>query len=197
MPWIHVNETSDDAALLVEARAELAKRKADAEDERARAYFEAARQHHHKDGELEFDDFAVVSMGDDPGAYVMGWAWVYNAEAGLPDLWADDDTPAPEPTVTLDLDAVRGTLAAAPPPTRLKCDMRADCTNPVTHIGSKGWVYCAPCAADRQYQERCRRMRKWEIERLERGDQISYELMTRAKFEAKLQAKLQEAAPNV
>lgn len=29
-----------------------------------------------KDGELEIDDGAVVSMGDDPGAYVMAWVWV-------------------------------------------------------------------------------------------------------------------------
>lgn len=33
-----------------------------------------------KDGELEIDDGAVVSMGDDPGAYVMAWVWVPNEE---------------------------------------------------------------------------------------------------------------------
>ncbi len=29
-----------------------------------------------KDGEHEFDDDAVVSMGDDNGAYVSGYSWV-------------------------------------------------------------------------------------------------------------------------
>jgi hypothetical protein len=29
-----------------------------------------------KDGELEIDSGAIVSMGDDPGAYVMAWVWV-------------------------------------------------------------------------------------------------------------------------
>jgi len=30
----------------------------------------------HRDGELEFDDGAVVSRGADNGAYVQCWAWV-------------------------------------------------------------------------------------------------------------------------
>jgi hypothetical protein len=29
-----------------------------------------------KDGELEVDENATVSMGDDLGAYVQGWLWV-------------------------------------------------------------------------------------------------------------------------
>lgn len=33
---------------------------------------------YHRDGELEFDDNPVVSRGDDPGAYVMCWRWVYD-----------------------------------------------------------------------------------------------------------------------
>jgi hypothetical protein len=33
-----------------------------------------------KDGVLEIDDGAIVSMGDDPGAYVMAWLWVSNGE---------------------------------------------------------------------------------------------------------------------
>jgi hypothetical protein len=32
------------------------------------------------DGELEFDDNAQVSFGDDPGAYVQCWRWVTNEE---------------------------------------------------------------------------------------------------------------------
>ncbi len=52
------------------------------------------------------------------------------------------------------------------------------CPNTVTHIGEKGWVYCASCAKDRQYWERCRRMRAWEIRRLEAGYPISYRQWT-------------------
>lgn len=33
--------------------------------------------------DLEVDDDAEVSMGEDPGAYVMSWTWVDAADAGL------------------------------------------------------------------------------------------------------------------
>lgn len=36
-----------------------------------------------KDGEIEVDDPAVVSKGDDDGAYVMSWMWVSNHAAGI------------------------------------------------------------------------------------------------------------------
>lgn len=36
-----------------------------------------------KDGELEIDDDAEVSMGEDPGAYVMAWTWVDAEDAGV------------------------------------------------------------------------------------------------------------------
>jgi hypothetical protein len=38
-----------------------------------------------RDGELEIDHGAVVSKGDDPGAYVMAWLWVTDEEAGIDD----------------------------------------------------------------------------------------------------------------
>ena len=44
------------------------------------AYYEAAGG---PDGELEVDSSAVVSLSDDPGAYVMAWQWVSNES--LPD----------------------------------------------------------------------------------------------------------------
>ncbi len=37
-----------------------------------------------REGELEVDDDAVVSLGDDAGAYVQAWVWVSNSDAGLP-----------------------------------------------------------------------------------------------------------------
>lgn len=37
---------------------------------------ERARELHASEGELEIDDDAVVSRGDDHGAYVSAWVWV-------------------------------------------------------------------------------------------------------------------------
>ncbi|MGD1032699.1 MAG: hypothetical protein ABSA05_16340 [Opitutaceae bacterium] len=37
-----------------------------------------------RDGEVEVDDDAVVSMGDDGGAYVQAWLWVSDEAAGIP-----------------------------------------------------------------------------------------------------------------
>ncbi len=46
-------------------------------------YREAARAVYQVDGELEFDPTAVVSKGEDAGAYVMGWQWVADEEIGI------------------------------------------------------------------------------------------------------------------
>ncbi|MBN8644045.1 MAG: hypothetical protein J0L61_02255 [Planctomycetes bacterium] len=55
-------------------------------DEATRAkYVEAARREYEREGEIEIDDSAEVSMGDDPGAYVQAWVWVSNDEAGIED----------------------------------------------------------------------------------------------------------------
>lgn len=45
-------------------------------------YIKAAKANHHRDGECEIDDNAVVSFGDEPGAYVQAWVWVDNSELG-------------------------------------------------------------------------------------------------------------------
>ncbi len=47
------------------------------------AYREAARRLHQHEGECEVDDGAVVSFGDDPGAYVQAWVWVSAQDAGV------------------------------------------------------------------------------------------------------------------
>ena len=44
---------------------------------------------HLNDGDVNIDDNAVVSEGDE-GAYVAAWVWVPNAAAGLPDPDEDD-----------------------------------------------------------------------------------------------------------
>lgn len=56
----------------------------DPEAARYRSYAQGCLQ---RDGDLEFDDNAVVSMGEDPGAYVQGWKWVDRCD--LPE--EDDD----------------------------------------------------------------------------------------------------------
>jgi hypothetical protein len=51
-----------------------------------RAMVNAARRMYQKDGELEIDPIgdplprSRVSRGDEPGAYVLAWVWVYDAE---------------------------------------------------------------------------------------------------------------------
>lgn len=49
-----------------------------------KAMINAAHRLYHRDGEIEVDRDPVglpkarVSRGDDPGAYVMAWIWVYD-----------------------------------------------------------------------------------------------------------------------
>jgi hypothetical protein len=60
------------------------------------------------------------------------------------------------------------------------CEMVKDCPNPVTHIGSKGYVYCTLHAPERKGWEGTRKMRKWEIELLKNGQAVpSYKPMSR------------------
>ena len=40
----------------------------------------AARRLHQDDGEVEVDEGAMVSRGNDPGAYVAAWVWVDDAD---------------------------------------------------------------------------------------------------------------------
>lgn len=41
-------------------------------------YVKAAQRIHTDEGTLEIDDNALVSNGDDSGAYVSAWVWVYD-----------------------------------------------------------------------------------------------------------------------
>lgn len=43
-------------------------------------YIEAAREKYESEGSIEIDESAKVSRGDDPGAYVAAWLWVYDNE---------------------------------------------------------------------------------------------------------------------
>lgn len=50
------------------------------------AMVKAAHRIHHNDGEIEIDSHgsplptARVSRGEDPGAYVLAWVWVYDVD---------------------------------------------------------------------------------------------------------------------
>lgn len=46
------------------------------EDPTSAGVIAAARDFHHKDGHVEIDEGAMISYGDDPGAYVMAWVWI-------------------------------------------------------------------------------------------------------------------------
>lgn len=50
--------------------------------ERDERYRQAAKRLHESEGALEIDSNAIVSYGDDPGAYVQAWVWVAAEDAG-------------------------------------------------------------------------------------------------------------------
>lgn len=64
------------------------------------------------------------------------------------------------------------------------CDMERNCTSPVTHIGSKGYIYCAEHAVTRRQSgyEQTRKMRQWEIDLINAGQPLpSYEPLPQAR----------------
>jgi hypothetical protein len=64
-----------------------------------------------------------------------------------------------------------------------ECDMVENCPNPITHIGEKGFIYCAEHAPCRNGFERTRRMRPWEIKLLDAGKQLpSYRPLPKKHF---------------
>jgi hypothetical protein len=54
----------------------------------------------------------------------------------------------------------------------LQCDMREDCTAPVTHIDANGFIYCERHGIARRDWKRCRKLRPHELRRLQRGEQV-------------------------
>jgi uncharacterized protein len=70
------------------------------------------------------------------------------------------------------------------------CDMKRDCPNPVTHIGEKGFIYCAEHAPGRKRWEHCRQMRPWELKLIDSGTPLpSYEPITLHEYRRRLTAK--------
>lgn len=55
-----------------------------------------------------------------------------------------------------------------------QCDMDHLCGREVTHIGEKGYIYCAFHAIGRRQWERCRKMRPHELNRIRRGQPLTH-----------------------
>lgn len=51
-------------------------------DPRDELFRKSAKLSHHKEGEIEIDEKAEVSHGDDNGAYVQAWVWVPASNIG-------------------------------------------------------------------------------------------------------------------
>jgi hypothetical protein len=49
------------------------------------------------------------------------------------------------------------------------CDMSEDCREPVSMIDQKGYAYCAAHGMERRTYQPCRKLRGWELRRLQRG----------------------------
>lgn len=55
----------------------------------------------------------------------------------------------------------------------LTCDGWCDHANPVAMIDTAGFAYCEPCGMTRRMYEPCRKLRPYELRRLERGEQLA------------------------
>ena len=58
--------------------------------------------------------------------------------------------------------------------TILACDMTADCKEPVTHLDNKGYAYCTEHGIERRDWRPCRKLRPWEVRRLERDEPLNH-----------------------
>lgn len=67
-------------------------------DPRRRKILELGRTALAREGELEFDDDAITSEGDDNGAYVQAWAWVDFAGTNLDKHQPTNASPVQEKT---------------------------------------------------------------------------------------------------
>ncbi len=80
--WIQIKGTEEQLTELItqlkatgleEMSHKIEKARADLADPRLQAYRDAAAV---REGDMECDQDAAVSLGEDPGAYVMTWKWV-------------------------------------------------------------------------------------------------------------------------
>lgn len=55
---------------------------------------------------------------------------------------------------------------------KLTCDMVDGCTEPITHIDAKGYIYCRTHGIERQQVQRCRQLKPAELDRLKQGEAL-------------------------
>jgi hypothetical protein len=55
----------------------------------------------------------------------------------------------------------------------LTCDMKKECAAPVTHIDQDGFAYCTPHGEQRRMYQPCRKLRPWELRKLQRGEPLA------------------------
>ncbi len=96
--WLQLEDNVVDAIaeeLLRAGRVDLvnalkSRQRAAANEKRmADAYTRAAENQFHREGDLEFDESAVVALSDDGGAYVMAWKWIERASLGRAAIGAE------------------------------------------------------------------------------------------------------------
>lgn len=58
-------------------------------------------------------------------------------------------------------------------PVTLRCDMTHECTEPVTHVDNKGYIYCTAHGISRRDVRPCRKLRPHELNRLRKGQPLT------------------------
>ena len=94
--WINISDDildANDADLRHHIACQITRAKEETMDPVNVAYVDAAQDHPMVSDELEVDGSAVVSPGDDAGAYVMAWLWVEDTDV---DFAAHGATPPGE-----------------------------------------------------------------------------------------------------
>ena len=54
----------------------------------------------------------------------------------------------------------------------LACDMKEDCTDPVSMIDNKGFAYCEKHGTPRKHSVPCRKLKPKELEQLKSGNPV-------------------------
>jgi hypothetical protein len=55
----------------------------------------------------------------------------------------------------------------------LSCDMVKECLEPVAMIDQAGFIYCQGHGLERRDWEPCRKLRDWELRRLQKGKPLT------------------------
>jgi len=88
--WVRLDKEEIDLILSLIPAGPLADKLRKEPDPDAAAFIAAVDT----DDDFEVDEDAIVSRGEDDGAFVMSWVWVTNEAAGIPSEDLDDDEEA-------------------------------------------------------------------------------------------------------